>query len=51
MYTAFFFVNGESQAIWNYVRGEENFVARAADCLEFLFHEDFLKVLGITIFK
>lgn len=45
------FFYGESQAIWNYLHGEENLVPHAAGCLEFLFHEDFLKVLGITIFK
>lgn len=42
---------GESQAIWNCLRGDENLVLHAAGCLEFSFHEDFLKVLGIAIFK
>lgn len=42
---------GESQAIWNCLCGEENLVPHAAVYLEFSFHEDFLKVLGITIFK
>lgn len=50
--TELYFFYGESQAIWNYLRGEVVFlVPHVAGCLEFSFHEDFLKILGITIFK